>query len=151
LADEEASCRPDPRKFPLSDSWQAREVRMTQGIRRSGHGGAFVGLMLLLLGGIMLLHEQEVFHLGSAWRLWPLFMIVVGLHSMIEMGRQKLLHNLIVVGIGILFLAINFHLWGLRMRHFAPLVVLIVGASFVLDAFLGRRGRDDASINGGVS
>ena len=124
---------------------------MTHGIRRSERGGALVGLILLTLGAIMLLHEQEIFHMGRAWKLWPLFMIVVGLYSMFESGRQKLLHNLLVVGTGVLFLAINFNLWGLRMRHFAPIVVLIVGVCFVLDAVFGRRGKDDTTVDGGVS
>jgi len=135
---------------------------MRHGTRRSGRGGALVGLILLTVGAIMLLDEQRIFSIGNAWRLWPLFMIVVGLHSMFESGRRRLLHSLLVVGTGVLFLAINFHLWGLRMRHFAPIIVLVVGVSFILDAIFGRRGRDDesidgrpgrddASINGGVS
>ncbi|HEX7880897.1 MAG TPA: DUF5668 domain-containing protein [Candidatus Eisenbacteria bacterium] len=124
---------------------------MTSGTRRSGKGGALVGLVLLTLGAVMLLHEQHLFHVGNAWRLWPLFMIVVGLHGLFDSGRRHLLHSLLVVGMGFLFLAINFHLWGLRMRHFAPVVVLIVGLSFVIDAIFGRRKKDEETIDGGVS
>ena len=123
---------------------------MTQGSRRSGKGGALVGLLMLTVGAIMLLDQQQIFHLGNAWRLWPVFMIVVGLYSLVESKGQHIVHNLIVVGIGVLFLAINLDLWGLRMRHFAPVVVLIVGLSFVIDALFGRKRRDDESIDGGV-
>lgn len=123
---------------------------MTHENRRSGRGGALVGLILLTVGAIMLLDAQHVLRLGNAWRLWPVFMIVVGVYSIVESGGRKLLHNLLVVGIGVLFLAINFDLWGLRMRHFAPIVVLIVGVSFVIDALFGRKGREDESIDGGV-
>ena len=119
---------------------------------RNKRGGALlVGSLMLATGGIMLLHELNLFHIGRAWRLWPVYMIIVGLWSLFTCRRGRVFSGLLVTGMGVLFLAINFHLWGLRMSYFAPIVVLITGVSFVIDALLARRDPpDDGVPTGGI-
>ena len=99
-----------------------------------------VGLLLLVTGAIMLLDEQRFFHIGNAWRLWPVFMMVIGINGLIRARRRSIFSGLLMVGMGFLFLGINFGVAGLRMRYFAPIVVLITGISFMVDALVGRRG-----------
>ncbi|MDZ4806086.1 MAG: DUF5668 domain-containing protein [Candidatus Eisenbacteria bacterium] len=112
-------------------------------------GGIFVGLLLLTVGAIMLLNQH--FHFGNFWQLWPVFMIITGIHSLVNNGRRALFSGILLVGMGFLFLGINYGLVGLRMRHFAPLVVLIIGLGFIVDAVVGRRGRNDQAPTGGAS
>lgn len=112
-------------------------------------GGVFVGLLILAVGAIMLLNQN--FHFGNAWQLWPVFMIIAGVHSLVSNGRRAPFSGILLVGMGLLFLGINYGLVGLRMRHFAPLVVLIIGLGFIVDAVVGRRGRNEQSPTGGAS
>lgn len=123
---------------------------MSNGSVRKGQGsGIFVGVLLLAVGAIMLLNEN--IHFGNAWRLWPVFMIIAGINDLFNKGRRALFSSILLVGMGFLFLEMNYRVIGLNMRHFAPIVVLIVGLGFIVDALERQRGRDDEPPTGGVS
>ncbi|TPW16616.1 MAG: hypothetical protein FD129_701 [bacterium] len=123
---------------------------MSHRSNRKGKGsGIFVGVLLLATGAIMLLNQTLDFR--HAWRLWPVFMIIVGINTLINRGRRHLFSSVILIGMGVLFLEMNYHMLGLSMRHFAPIVVLIVGLGFIADALERQFGRDNEPPAGGAS
>lgn len=117
---------------------------------QQGRGrGVLIGVLLLAVGAIMLMSENV--HFGNVWRLWPVFMIIAGINSLFEKGRRTLFSSILLVGMGFLFLEMNYRVIGLNMRHFAPIVVLIVGLGFIVDALERQRTRNDNFPTGGAS
>jgi phage shock protein C len=51
-------------------------------------GGVIAGMVLILMGGIFLLHQLDVFSFWEMHRFWPVILVVIGI-ALIISGQQK--------------------------------------------------------------
>jgi phage shock protein C len=55
---------------------------------KRSNGGIIAGLVLILMGGVFLLHELDFFSFWQIHRFWPLVFVFVGI-ALIVSGQQK--------------------------------------------------------------
>ncbi len=132
---ESAEIRPKPEEGNLSEEnsrWQRRHSRR-------GSPGIFAGLVLLVLGVLFLLANQGIIG-WDVW--WQYFLVGLGAAFLIDGGvrylrgeRESLLGSLIpglvLIGIGLVFLAGAFAWW--------PLVIIAAGVIILLSGLLRHR------------
>lgn len=56
--------------------------------QKKSNGGIIVGLILILLGGVFLLHQFDFFSFWEIHRFWPLVLVAIGI-ALIVSGQQK--------------------------------------------------------------
>ncbi len=121
------------------------------GPRRGCRGGAgnrlWIGLLLIGLGTLFALANYGYVDMAPFWRLWPLFLIFFGLRSTLR-HRGRNAGGLILLLLGIWFLARNFDLVPLDGRLFPASILVIVGFSFALSALVPRR--PPSAVRGGA-
>jgi hypothetical protein len=98
-----------------------------------------LGVALIAIGIVAFLGAIDVLHVRNLWRLWPLFLIVIGLGSEVEAIRKRREGGgWVLIAIGTWFLIGNFRLFGLSHSRALPVVVVIAGAAIALHALIDR-------------
>ena len=102
-----------------------------------GTGNATWGLALIVLGGVLLLDRFEVIDIGDFWRLWPLVVIYFGCMQLVVPRDGKRSAWLLIVGIWLLVSTLE--VFGFDYGNSWPLLIMLVGASMLLDHRFARR------------
>lgn len=99
--------------------------------------GVVFGLVLAGIGGLALVHNLGYLEVEDLFRLWPGFLLFMGMVSLINHGPLKVGgHVLIVIG---LFLMAGFNNYAPEAERFWPLGIVWVGLVMTLKALLRPR------------
>lgn len=114
----------------IEQRWERRRFRHENHERWRRHGGRWVGLFFLIIGGLLLARASGV--LFPAWFFtWPMFLIAFGIFSGARHGFRHI-GWLIPVVIGGLFLADQLSP-DLRLKPYIwPIALIVVGLLFLL-------------------
>ena len=113
------------------------------GGRRRRHGGGMVpGIAMIAVGSVFLLERFDVISMGQVWRLWPLFVIWIGLMHLVrpEGGRR----SIFLLMVGIWLQVSTLELFGLDFGESWPLLIIFIGASFIFDSLVNGSDRSSA-------
>ncbi len=97
-----------------------------------------MGLVVMAVGLMLTLDNLGVLDSRRFWRLWPLILVALGLTRLsrwARMGGKP--EGLGLIGIGLAFLLVNFHVF--QFRHLFPLFLLGAGAIILFKAVWGGR------------
>jgi lysylphosphatidylglycerol synthetase-like protein (DUF2156 family) len=97
------------------------------------NGNLMLGITIVVVGVLFFLEARGMF--GNAFsEYWPGLLILLGAVSWATQGRKPSFANLVVIGLGIIFLLGNWN----AMQFGWPLLIIIVGINLVI----GPKGRD---------
>jgi hypothetical protein len=105
-----------------------------------GGGHAFLGLMLLLIGGVFLLNNLGVFYIEDVRRYWPALLIVAGVAHLFFSRHvvRSVVWSGMLVTIGGLLLARNFgYIHGDDWKFIWPVILIFLGILFLFRARAG--------------
>ncbi|HVN48045.1 MAG TPA: DUF5668 domain-containing protein [Bacteroidota bacterium] len=104
---------------------------MKQDYRHSwGHVGA--GVFLLLAGLILLLGNFHYWMLGSAWHLWPVILLVIGIGKLSDAQFPWEYRKAVwMLFLGAFFLISELHLWGLSYGNSWPILLIGIGINML--------------------
>jgi hypothetical protein len=113
---------------------------MQNNAQKHNRSGGFVWPIVLILAGMVFLLKNlgliDTLTWNSIWRLWPLFIVVIGLDGLIR--RKEIVGPVIMFGLGASILLSNFG-WGWNswstILRFWPILVVALG----LEIMIGRR------------
>jgi Domain of unknown function (DUF5668) len=101
------------------------------------------GALLLILGVLFALQNLGVVRAGHLGDYWPLLLVWVGLTRMLGARRRHFASGLVVVLMGVFFQLDRLDVIWVPMRHFWPLLLIVLGFGLIADSFLDR-GRGEA-------
>jgi hypothetical protein len=97
-----------------------------------------MGLAVMGVGLMLTLDNLGVLDSRRFWRLWPLILVALGLSRLGKWARTGgHPEGLGLLGIGLAFLLVNFHVF--QFRHLFPLFLLGAGAIILFKAVWGER------------
>ena len=101
--------------------------------RKRTYWQASIGVFLIVVGGALLLNGIGVIEFASAWRLWPVLIIVVGLMHIAEGGdSRERARGLFWILIGSWLLAAELHLFGFTYHNSWPVLLIALGLNILL-------------------
>ena len=103
------------------------------------------GGLLLILGVLFALQNLGVVRAGHLGDYWPLLLVWVGLTRMLGARRRHFASGLVVFLMGVFFQLDRLDVILVPMRHFWPLLLIVLGFGLIADSFLGR-GRGGADL-----
>lgn len=109
-------------------------------------GRAFVGLIVIVFGVLLLLESTGVADTGEVWKYLPSVFIVMGLYRLVRSGFKNLIGPLVMVVIASLvqLSILGFDVWDSAW----PVIIIIVGVSILLGGTRARgRGRSRSGHN----
>ncbi len=92
------------------------------------------GLVIALLGVLLTLDNLGVFEIERLRRFWPVILIVLGLHRLLEQPARRRGSGVALLAIGIAFQLRNFGWMPLNLSHleqYWPLILAIVGVLMI--------------------
>jgi Domain of unknown function (DUF5668) len=93
-----------------------------------------VGLGFISFGGLLALREFGVINVERLLPWWPVVLIVVGLAKLLQRGFLGSLGGHILIGLGFIFLALQFERYWL-LEHGWPFLIIWVGLIITVRAF----------------
>jgi hypothetical protein len=109
-------------------------------------GQVFIGLALMLLGLAVLFERMDLWHLNVSARLWPFFLLLLGLVKFVSgpyrtrRGR-KVRGGAWLIYIGLWGLINEYHLLGLDYDTSWPLLIVAAGLNMVWRSLASTRDR----------
>lgn len=116
------------------------KVMTTTAPRRFSAQDAVVGIMLIVFGTVLLLHQMDILYLEdlgvrSIWQLWPVIFIIIGIGKLAD--APTMYH----IGTGVwwiflgtwLYVSIN-HVYGLGFGETWPAMLVAWGVSMMWDS-----------------
>jgi predicted membrane protein len=91
---------------------------------RSGVAGA---LVLIAFGVLLLLNQNGILHFSDVWRLWPLALVAGGIVRLTQIGSNSRFLGGLMVVLGVILEASEFHLIAYRIRELWPLAIIALG------------------------
>lgn len=104
------------------------------------------GVALILAGVVFLLDRYGTLDLPAIWNLWPaVFFVIGGGKLFTPAGPKDIASGITLILMGVWFFANLEGWWGLHWGNSWPLVLVLVGASTLIEVALerGRRARED--------
>ena len=96
------------------------------------------GALLLILGVLFALQNLGVVRAGHLGDYWPLLLVWVGLTRMLGTRRRHFASGLVVFLMGVFFQLDRLDVIWVPMRHFWPILLIILGFGLIADSFLDR-------------
>ena len=114
---------------------------------RKGNTGRQVwwGVALILIGVLFLMDRFGALELPAVWNLWPAVFFVIGGAKLFTPGEPKdIASGLTLILMGVWFFANLEGWWGFDFENSWPLILVLVGASTLLEVALerGRRAKE---------
>ena len=103
-------------------------------------GKLLTGIALLGVGILAFTHaiDFDDWYPHEIWRLWPVFLIVIGIGTEVDTLRtRKGDGGFVLIAIGVWMLAGSLELFGLSYRSGFPLAVVVFGIGLITHALLG--------------
>jgi hypothetical protein len=98
-----------------------------------------LGIALIGIGIAGFLGAIDVLHIRSIGKLWPVFLIVIGVGQEIEaIRRRRAGGGWVLLAVGTWFLVSNFHLFDLTPREALPIAAIVAGAVIALHGVIDR-------------
>ena len=119
---------------------------MAKGGKDEGLRQAITGLMLMAVGVVLLLDQQEMIEIGSVWRWWPLVPVAMGIWKITAPRETRDLGGgaeLIIFGSWLL--ACTRHWMGLSFVNSWPLIFLGIGVKLIIKSLIPGRPAADAA------
>src|SRR5262249_12047644 len=91
---------------------------------RSGVAGA---LVLIGIGVLLLLNQNGILRFSDIWRLWPLALVAGGLVRLTQIGSNSRFMGALMVVLGCILEAAEFHLIPYRVWDLWPLGIIALG------------------------
>jgi hypothetical protein len=92
-----------------------------------------VGLLLIGIGAALLLNIFGVVEFVSFWKLWPLLLIIMGVHHITDHeGPHEVRRGLFWIAIGFWLLAVELHVFGFSYHNSWPVLLIIFGLNMIL-------------------
>ncbi len=112
-------------------------------IRRLGPG-IILGIVLVAVGTLFFLDNLKVIQLEfSAWRLWPLILVAIGLVKLLEPAPlRKPIFGIFLIVLGSLFLLDLFGHIRFDFSYIWPLLIIFVGINIIRSHFFSGTGCD---------
>ena len=130
----------DTAQEPVSRS-EGREQRLADPSR----GGWFVGLILILLGGMFLLRNIGIWDV-TLMNWWALFILLPAFGTLStawrtyqEEGQLNSPARIsLLIGLVLTFIAFTF-LFGINWTYVGPILIIVVGIAIILNYFIDNR------------
>jgi hypothetical protein len=119
----------------IEQRWERRQERRKL---RNGGGEWILGVILILLGGFIYLQTMKIYTLSN-W--WALFILIPGLAALVEAWRvyraaegkfTRRARGSLILGMGLLLVTTVF-LLGLNWTIFGPILLVLAGASMIIN------------------
>jgi hypothetical protein len=109
--------------------------------RHHGHGGIFLGAVLLLGGGAVLLGRAGHLPVVPLWQLWPVLLLAKGASRLLAPGvpSGRRLGGVLWVALGVFFAAVSFGMLPLDWETLWPGLLVALGALVLGRSLLGPR------------
>ena len=102
-------------------------------------GGIVIGVMLILLGGLLTLHNVDIVQWSIARHFWPFIPIGIGVTKLLQPVGRNRREGAFILFVGVWLLLNDFRV--LRYRDSWPLLLVGWGASIAWDAIAGPASR----------
>jgi len=99
---------------------------------------ALFGLAVVVIGVLALLDNLRLFDIALLRTFWPLALVLWGLGRLAFRPRTGVVFSLVVIGIGTVLTAQNLGYTDIRLRDWWPVLLILVGLSMLLRAFVPR-------------
>ena len=115
-----------------------------------GMGKAFVGLLLVGVGIMLLLDTTDV--LGKDTRIfgtyWPVLLIAWGFWNLATSGLRSVAWPLAVIAAGVLLLLSKLDVWSSELGDLWPVVLVVIGLGLLLGGrrFHRHKSRNNSSL-----
>jgi len=98
------------------------------------------GGLLLLVGALFVLQNFGLVRAGQLGDYWPLFLVWIGLTRMLGPARARhFASGLVILALGVFFQLDRLDVIWVPVRHFWPLLLIVVGFGLIADSLIGRR------------
>ncbi|HEV8481097.1 MAG TPA: DUF5668 domain-containing protein [Candidatus Eisenbacteria bacterium] len=94
-------------------------------------GRIIFGLFIAWMGVLFLLDQMGVINIGSVWRFWPVFLILIGTVRLFSPGNRSIVGALFLMALGGFFLIHEFHWFDLDWRYVWPGFIVVGGLVMV--------------------
>jgi cell wall-active antibiotic response 4TMS protein YvqF len=94
-------------------------------------GRIIFGLFIAWMGVLFLLDQMGVINIGSIWRFWPVFLILIGTVRLFSPGNRSIGGALFLMALGGFFLIHEFHWINLDWRYVWPGFIVVGGLIMV--------------------
>ena len=108
--------------------------------RRFSMQDAVVGIMLILFGTVLLLHQLDVFYMvdlgiRSIWQLWPFILVIIGIGKLADAPTlYHIGHGIWWIFLGVwLYVSINY-VFGLSFGETWPAMLIAWGVSMMWES-----------------
>ena len=100
---------------------------------------AVIGLVLIGVGVALMLNVFGVVEFISFWRLWPLLVILTGVHHITDHeGPHEFRRGVFWIAVGLWLLAVEFHIFGFSYHNSWPVLLILIGLNMLLRPSFGR-------------
>lgn len=112
------------------------EEDVTKRWRSRPDGGAFVGILLLALGGLFLLQNLDVIYVHSVWAFWPFILVAIGIQKVFSARDGDAVGSgLWMIFIGLWLYASIERLWGYGFSETWPALLIAWGLGMIWRSF----------------
>ena len=94
-------------------------------------GRIIFGLFFAWLGVLFFLDQLGWINIGSWWRFWPVFLILIGVVKLVTPPYRNIFGALFLMALGGAFLLNEFHVFHLQWRYLWPGFIVLGGLSMV--------------------
>jgi uncharacterized membrane protein HdeD (DUF308 family) len=101
-----------------------------------------IGVALIGFGILAFLGSIDVVIITDVGRLWPIFLIIIGVGNEIEaIRRRRAGGSWVLLAVGTWLLIGNLHIFGLNHSQALPVAAIVAGAMIALHAVIDRPAR----------
>lgn len=124
------------------EEWrQARYEARASRHASAPYRGALVGAAIIAAGVMLLLRNMDIIQFHSLWTFAPLILVFIGAMKLIEAEGRPVgsLFGAILAGVGGLWFASNMDWLRIDHRLIGPIIIMLIGAVFLIRAIEHQR------------
>jgi hypothetical protein len=117
----------------------SRATRSSAAVTHRATASLAFGTLALVAGVVLLLDRFDILDASAIFRFWPVLMIGLGLGFLFRGQGGSMLPGVILTFLGSLFLIRNIGYADVRIRDLWPVILILVGATILVNTFRARR------------